>query len=258
LRQEAHRRSFPSLGRPGTSLSPRSLSGPLAATGAVAEGEHGLDGGSGQRIGHGRVDVGERVGEDRKELVAGPLPPRRGHHRLGSRVPHQEGRPGSRRHHGVRAAPRHLARPPWWEDRAGGVDSRVARRPGHCRGLGLNSAIHDAHNLAWKLAVAIRGLSSDPERLLWWCRSRAPAAMASGLPARPQPPGSSLSSASSPTARPAAERASPTRSTRTVMRSQHVLFTQADREPWTYMLGYEKEREILPKADLDDGSLVYT
>jgi 2,4-dichlorophenol 6-monooxygenase len=33
-------------------------------------------------------------------------------------------------------------------------------------GLGLNSAIHDAHNLAWKLAVVIRGLSSDPERLL--------------------------------------------------------------------------------------------
>ncbi|GAA5141145.1 NAD(P)/FAD-dependent oxidoreductase [Pseudonocardia adelaidensis] len=42
-----------------------------------------------------------------------------------------------------------------------------------------------------------------------------------------------------------------------VMRSQHVLFKQGDREPWTHMLGHEEEREILPKADLDDGSLVY-
>jgi monooxygenase len=43
-----------------------------------------------------------------------------------------------------------------------------------------------------------------------------------------------------------------------VMRSQHVLFKQGDREPWTHMLEYEQEREILPKADLDDGSLVYS
>jgi monooxygenase len=42
-----------------------------------------------------------------------------------------------------------------------------------------------------------------------------------------------------------------------VMRSQHILFKQGDREPWTHMLEYEQEREILPKADLDDGSLVY-
>ncbi|GAA0592016.1 aromatic ring hydroxylase [Kribbella sandramycini] len=33
-------------------------------------------------------------------------------------------------------------------------------------GLGLNSAIHDAHNLAWKLAVATGGQASDPDRLL--------------------------------------------------------------------------------------------
>ena len=42
-----------------------------------------------------------------------------------------------------------------------------------------------------------------------------------------------------------------------VMRSQHILFRQGDREPWTHMLEYEQERESLPKADLDDGTLVY-
>jgi cation diffusion facilitator CzcD-associated flavoprotein CzcO len=42
-----------------------------------------------------------------------------------------------------------------------------------------------------------------------------------------------------------------------VMRSQHLLFHQGDREPWTHMLEYEEEREVLPKADLDDGSLAY-
>ena len=43
-----------------------------------------------------------------------------------------------------------------------------------------------------------------------------------------------------------------------VMRSQHVLFKQGDREPWTHMLEHEQEMEVLPKADLDDGSLVYS
>jgi cation diffusion facilitator CzcD-associated flavoprotein CzcO len=42
-----------------------------------------------------------------------------------------------------------------------------------------------------------------------------------------------------------------------VMRSQHVLFKQGDREPWTHMIEYEQERDILPNADLDDGTLVY-
>ncbi|SFK79064.1 flavin-containing monooxygenase [Geodermatophilus ruber] len=42
-----------------------------------------------------------------------------------------------------------------------------------------------------------------------------------------------------------------------VLRSQHILFKQGDREPWTHMLEHEQEREILPNADLDDGSLVY-
>jgi hypothetical protein len=42
-----------------------------------------------------------------------------------------------------------------------------------------------------------------------------------------------------------------------VMRSQHILFRQGNREPWTHMLEYEQERDVLPTADLDDGTLVY-
>jgi monooxygenase len=42
-----------------------------------------------------------------------------------------------------------------------------------------------------------------------------------------------------------------------VMRSQHIMFKQGDREPWTHLLEHEEEREILPRADLDDGTLVY-
>jgi monooxygenase len=42
-----------------------------------------------------------------------------------------------------------------------------------------------------------------------------------------------------------------------VLRSQHVLFKQGDREPWTHMLEHAQEMELLPKADLDDGTLVY-
>lgn len=42
-----------------------------------------------------------------------------------------------------------------------------------------------------------------------------------------------------------------------VMRSQHVLFKQGDREPWIHMLEHEQEQELLPKADLDDGTLLY-
>jgi cation diffusion facilitator CzcD-associated flavoprotein CzcO len=42
-----------------------------------------------------------------------------------------------------------------------------------------------------------------------------------------------------------------------VMRSQHFLFRQGNREPWTHMLEYEQERDVLPAADLDDGTLVY-
>jgi cation diffusion facilitator CzcD-associated flavoprotein CzcO len=42
-----------------------------------------------------------------------------------------------------------------------------------------------------------------------------------------------------------------------VMRSQHILYKQGDREPWTHLLEHDEEREILPMADLDDGTLAY-
>jgi monooxygenase len=42
-----------------------------------------------------------------------------------------------------------------------------------------------------------------------------------------------------------------------VMRSQHLLFRRGDREPWTHLLELEHELGILPKADLDDGTLAY-
>jgi monooxygenase len=43
-----------------------------------------------------------------------------------------------------------------------------------------------------------------------------------------------------------------------VMRSQHLLFRQGDREPWTHLLEHEEERQILPGADLSDGTLLYS
>jgi hypothetical protein len=43
-----------------------------------------------------------------------------------------------------------------------------------------------------------------------------------------------------------------------IMRSQDILFKQGSGEPWTQMLEYHQERETLPNADLDDGSLVYS
>jgi cation diffusion facilitator CzcD-associated flavoprotein CzcO len=42
-----------------------------------------------------------------------------------------------------------------------------------------------------------------------------------------------------------------------VMRSAHLMFQRGDREPWTHLHEYVEERETLPAADLDDGSLVY-
>jgi monooxygenase len=42
-----------------------------------------------------------------------------------------------------------------------------------------------------------------------------------------------------------------------VMRSQHILYKQGDREPWTHLLEHDEEQEILPAADLDDGTLAY-
>ena len=44
-------------------------------------------------------------------------------------------------------------------------------------------------------------------------------------------------------------------------RVRHALaappLSQGDHEPWTHMLEHEQERELLAKADLDDGTLVY-
>jgi monooxygenase len=42
-----------------------------------------------------------------------------------------------------------------------------------------------------------------------------------------------------------------------VMRTQHLLYKRGGREPWTHLLEHEQERDILPKADLDDGTLTY-
>jgi hypothetical protein len=42
-----------------------------------------------------------------------------------------------------------------------------------------------------------------------------------------------------------------------VMRSQHILFKQGDYEPCTHMMEHEQEQEAMPKADLEDGTLVY-
>jgi monooxygenase len=42
-----------------------------------------------------------------------------------------------------------------------------------------------------------------------------------------------------------------------ILRSQDTLFRQGDREPWTHMHEYYQERDTLPAADLDDGSLLY-
>jgi len=41
-----------------------------------------------------------------------------------------------------------------------------------------------------------------------------------------------------------------------IMRSQDILFKPGRPEPWIHMLEYHQERDVLPKADLDDGSLL--
>ncbi|HXT90016.1 MAG TPA: NAD(P)/FAD-dependent oxidoreductase [Trebonia sp.] len=43
-----------------------------------------------------------------------------------------------------------------------------------------------------------------------------------------------------------------------VMRTQHLLYKQGDREPWTHLLEHQEERDTLPKTDLDDGTLIYS
>jgi cation diffusion facilitator CzcD-associated flavoprotein CzcO len=42
-----------------------------------------------------------------------------------------------------------------------------------------------------------------------------------------------------------------------VMRSRHIMYKQGDREPWTHLAEHQEERDTLPAADLDDGTLVY-
>ncbi|WP_164701683.1 NAD(P)/FAD-dependent oxidoreductase [Modestobacter sp. KNN46-3] len=41
-------------------------------------------------------------------------------------------------------------------------------------------------------------------------------------------------------------------------RSMHLMPKQGDREPWTHLHEYTVERELLPAADLDDGTLAYS
>ena len=41
-------------------------------------------------------------------------------------------------------------------------------------------------------------------------------------------------------------------------RSMHLMPKQGDREPWTHVHEYAAERDLLPAADLDDGTLVYS
>jgi cation diffusion facilitator CzcD-associated flavoprotein CzcO len=43
-----------------------------------------------------------------------------------------------------------------------------------------------------------------------------------------------------------------------VMRTQHLLYKQGDREPWTHLQEHQEECVSLPKADLDDGTLRYS
>ncbi|SNX97921.1 hypothetical protein SAMN06893097_1091 [Geodermatophilus sabuli] len=40
-------------------------------------------------------------------------------------------------------------------------------------------------------------------------------------------------------------------------RSMHLMPKQGDREPWMHLHEYYEEKDILPVADLDDGTLVY-
>ena len=43
-----------------------------------------------------------------------------------------------------------------------------------------------------------------------------------------------------------------------VMRSQHLLFKQGDREPWLHLHEHQVECDTLPNVDLDDGTLTYS
>jgi cation diffusion facilitator CzcD-associated flavoprotein CzcO len=43
-----------------------------------------------------------------------------------------------------------------------------------------------------------------------------------------------------------------------VMRTQHLLFKQGDREPWVHLHEHHEECDTLPNVDLDDGTLAYS
>ncbi|MEM8539273.1 MAG: NAD(P)/FAD-dependent oxidoreductase, partial [Pseudomonadota bacterium] len=42
-----------------------------------------------------------------------------------------------------------------------------------------------------------------------------------------------------------------------IMRKAHILPKQGDRQPWIFSQDYFKERDEIPQADLDDGTLIY-
>jgi cation diffusion facilitator CzcD-associated flavoprotein CzcO len=42
-----------------------------------------------------------------------------------------------------------------------------------------------------------------------------------------------------------------------LMRTMHIMPKQGDREPWIFSQDYYKEKDEIPAADLDDGTLIY-
>jgi hypothetical protein len=42
-----------------------------------------------------------------------------------------------------------------------------------------------------------------------------------------------------------------------LMRSMHLMPKQGDREPWIFSQDYQREKDEIPAADLEDGTLFY-
>ena len=42
-----------------------------------------------------------------------------------------------------------------------------------------------------------------------------------------------------------------------LMRNMHIMPKQGDREPWVFSQDYYRERKTIPRADLEDGTLIY-
>ena len=40
-------------------------------------------------------------------------------------------------------------------------------------------------------------------------------------------------------------------------RKMHIMPKQGDREPWVFSQDYYQEKKTIPKADLEDGTLIY-